>query len=73
MALDAFKIADWVRENADTIAELIPVKLCADHEDGGETCWGQDGHLWKGGHHQILAICHPREAEVFGCESNGMS
>ena len=68
LRLDARKIQTWIQENADVLSEDIPVELCPSHEDGGETCWGQDGHVWKKGHFMnfmILTICHPRAEDVF--------
>lgn len=63
--LDARKIQAWIEEHADVISEFVPVELCPAHEGGGETCWGQDGHVWRNGHHQILTVCHPRAEVAF--------
>lgn len=52
-------VAQWIRERAAELAPLIPVELCPSHEDGDETSWGQDGHPWASGPHQILTICIP--------------
>lgn len=52
-------VVQWIRENAEALALALPVELCPDHEDGGEFSWGQNGHPWKSGHHQILAVCIP--------------
>lgn len=50
----------WVNIHFVEVAEMIPIHTCPSHEDGMETCWGQDGHLWKSGHHQIMTLCFPK-------------
>ena len=70
--LDSFKIAQWLvapdrQDELVRIAELIPIELCSSHDEGGETCWGQDGHIWEGPSSGPM-LCHPRAGEVFGVD-----